>query len=49
MSYNKAIQLLNNEDDKLASSEELINLSNAIGRKRGQIKKGSNKNPLSSK
>ena len=49
MSYNKAIQLLNNENDKLDSSEELINLSNAIGRKRGQIKKGSNKNPLSSK
>ena len=32
--------------DKLNSSPELINLSNALGKNRGRIQKGSNKNPV---
>lgn len=53
MTYNKAVQLTINDLDKdgevsntLASDEELINLSNALGKIRGRIKKGSNKNPV---
>lgn len=56
MSYDKAVQLtINDLDDEgktkdtLDSDEALINLSNALGKVRGRIKKGSNKNPVSSK
>ena len=34
-----------NIKDTLDTSEEIINLSNAIGKERGKFKKGSNKNP----
>ena len=53
MPYDKAVQMtLNDYDsdgkvkDKLESDEALINLSNALGKVRGRIKKGSNKNPV---
>ena len=52
MSYDKAVQMTidDYEDgkvkDKLSSSPELINLSNALGKNRGKIQKGSNKNPV---
>ena len=53
MTYNKAVQLTINDLDKdgnvsdtLASDEALLNLSNALGKVRGRIKKGSNKNPV---
>lgn len=53
MPYNKAVQMTINDyddngevKDKLDSDEELINLSNALGKVRGRIKKGSNKNPV---
>lgn len=53
MTYDKAIQLTMDDydqegeiKDKLESDEKLINLSNAIGKLRGRIKKGSNKNPV---
>lgn len=47
ISYNSAVNKLNSEDDtKLKSDEETINLSNALGRIRGRIKPGSNKNPV---
>jgi len=53
MSYDKASQLTiydydekGNVKDKLASDESLINLSNALGKVRGLIKKGSNVNPV---
>lgn len=53
MSYDKAVQMTSNDydkdgkvKDKLESDEALINLSNALGRIRGRIKKGSNKNPV---
>ena len=53
MSYNKAVQMTiddyddeGNVKDKLNSDEDLINLSNALGKVRGRIKKGSNKNPV---
>lgn len=53
MSYDKAVQMtLDDYDDKgdikdkLDSDEDLINLSNALGKVRGRIKKGSNKNPV---
>lgn len=56
MSYDKAVQLSINDldtdgktKDTLDSDEALINLSNALGRVRGRIKKGSNKNPVASK
>ena len=56
MSYNKAVQMtIDDYDDKgelkdnLDSDEELINLSNALGKVRGRIKKGSNKNPVAQK
>lgn len=47
MSYNKAVEKVT--DNKLDSSEEIINLSNALGKIRGRIQPGSNKNPVSSK
>ena len=53
MTYDKAVQLtISDYDDKgnlkddLESDESLINLSNALGKVRGRIKKGSNKNPV---
>ena len=53
MTYDKAVQMtIYDYDDNvevkdtLDSSEDLINLSNALGRVRGRIKKGSNKNPV---
>lgn len=50
MSTNQAINTLNDvDDDTLQSDEELINLSNALGKVRGRIKKGSNKNPVAQK
>lgn len=56
MSYDKAIQLTIRDyeqdgkvKDKLESDEAIINLSNALGKIRGRIKKGSNKNPVASK
>lgn len=55
MSYDKAVQMtIDDYEDgevknKLNSSPELINLSNALGKDRGKIKKGSNKNPVSIK
>lgn len=56
MSYDKAVQLtINDLDDEgnvtdtLSSDESLINLSNALGKVRGRIKKGSNKNPVANK
>lgn len=54
MPYDKAIQMTfkdydkdSKEKDDLDSDEATINLSNAIGKRRGQFKKGSNKNPAS--
>lgn len=54
MSYDKAAQLTIYDYDekgelknKLESDEALINLSNALGKVRGRIKKGSNVNPVS--
>lgn len=56
MPYTKAVQLtLDDYDengelkDNLDSSEEIINLANALGRVRGRFTKGSNKNPASKK
>lgn len=56
MNYDKAVQLTINDlgDDgeaknTLESDEALINLSNALGKDRGKIKKGSNKNPVAAK
>lgn len=56
MPYDKAVQMTINDyddegkpKDKLESDEALINLSNALGKVRGRIKKGSNKNPVASK
>ena len=56
MTYSKAIQMtIDDYDDKgqvkdtLDSDEALINLSNALGKDRGKIKKGSNKNPVAQK
>lgn len=56
MSYDKATQLTLQDYDekgnlktKLESDESLINLSNALGKLRGRIKKGSNKNPIAQK
>lgn len=56
MPYNKAVQLtLDNFDengeliDNLKSDEDIINLSNALGKYRGRIQKGSNRNPVSQK
>ncbi len=53
MEYKKAIQLcLDDYDEKgelkynLRSDEAIINLTNALGKERGKIKKGSNKNPI---
>lgn len=53
MTSDKAIQLTFDDydekgeiKDKLESDEALINLSNALGKLRGRIKKGSNKNPV---
>ena len=53
MTYDKAVQLSIFDYDekgtvknKLESDESLINLSNALGKIRGRIKKGSNKNPV---
>lgn len=53
VSYQKAIQMSifdydeNGEEiDKLKSDEATLNLSNALGRERGKIRKGSNKNPI---
>lgn len=52
MNYEKAIQMTMDDFDddgsvksNLDTSEEIINLSNAIGKARGKFKKGSNKNP----
>lgn len=52
MDYNKAIQMTisdfkdnGEEKDDLDTSPEIINLSNALGKVRGRIQKGSNKNP----
>lgn len=56
MPYQKALQMSvfdydkdGNVIDTLNSDEKLINLSNALGKVRGRIKKGSNKNPISKK
>lgn len=56
MTYNKAVQMTIDDydskgevKDNLDSDEELINLSNALGKVRGRIKKGSNKNPVAQK
>lgn len=56
MPYDDALQMtLNDYDDKgeennaLDSTTEMINLSNALGKNRGKILKGSNKNPISKK
>lgn len=56
MNYEKAIQMsIEDYDDNgkvadtLKSDEAIINLSNAIGKNRGRIKKGSNKNPVAQK
>ena len=56
ISYDKAVQMtIDDFDDKgdvkdtLESDEALINLANALGKVRGRIKKGSNKNPVASK
>lgn len=56
MSYDDAIQMtFSDYDDKgkeknvLDSTVEIINLSNALGKNRGKILKGSNKNPISKK
>lgn len=53
ITYDKAVQLTFDEydengelKDKLESDEKTINLSNALGKVRGRIKKGSNKNPV---
>lgn len=53
INYDKAVQMTfddydddGNVKDKLESDEALINLSNALGKVRGRIKKGSNKNPV---
>lgn len=52
MTYEKAVQLTIDDfdergeiKDNIASDEDVINLSNALGRLRGRIKPGSNKNP----
>ncbi len=52
ISYDKAVQMTfddyddsGKEKNKLVSTEEIINLSNALGKNRGKILKGSNKNP----
>lgn len=56
MTYDKAVQLtLDDYDEKgefkdtLATDKDIINLSNALGKIRGRIKKGSNKNPIAQK
>lgn len=56
MTYNKAVQMTIDDykddgdiKDTLESHEELINLSNALGKVRGRIQKGSNKNPVAQK
>jgi len=56
MSYNKAVQLTIDDynekgeiKDNLQSDESLINLANALGKVRGRIPKGTNKNPVSTK
>ena len=53
ITYDKAVQLtLDDYDengelkDTLSSDEKVINLANALGRVRGRIKKGQNKNPV---
>lgn len=53
MTYDKAIQLTIDDYDEngelkdtLKSDEKSINLANALGKLRGRIKKGSNKNPI---
>ena len=47
ISYRKAIEMA--EDEALATDEATINLYNALGKVRGQFKKGSNKIPASNK
>ena len=56
MDYKKAVQMTLDDYDEegnikgdLKSDEALINLSNALGKVRGRIKKGSNKNPAAKK
>lgn len=56
MDYKKAVQMTLDDYDEegnvkgdLKSDEELINLSNALGKVRGRIKKGSNRNPAAKK
>lgn len=39
----------NDSDEKLPSDEATINLANALGKVRGRIQKGSNKNPVAQK
>ena len=53
MEYKKAIQLCIDDFDEngelktdLKSDEATLNLANALGKERGKIKKGSNKNPI---
>lgn len=53
ITYDKAVQLtLDDYDengelkDTLSSDEKIINLANALGKVRGRIKKGQNKNPV---
>ena len=56
MDYKKAVQLVMDDYDEngelkdtLDSDESTINLSNALGKVRGRIQKGSNKNPAAKK
>lgn len=53
MSYEKAEEIVqdfdNTEEQNLASDEATLNLANALGRIRGRIQKGSNKNPIAQK
>lgn len=56
MEYQKAVQLtLDDFDEKgnlrddIATTPEVLNLANALGKVRGRFKKGSNKNPASNK
>lgn len=53
MAYDKAVQMTlddydseGNIKDTLPSDEAILNLSNALGKNRGKIKPGSNKNPI---
>ena len=50
MSATQAERIVSNDsDESLPSDEATINLANALGKVRGRIKKGSNKNPVAQK